>query len=191
MVDCRAKGEQQCCNGWAVNAGLWRSIFALAHDIGLHSISVCKVKAHRNVSQARNCFDRLKIVCNSRCDVLAKLGAKDHPFDGDVYSRLKEQSSDVKQVCKYMSQFVVHCAKQRGKGDRVKYDRVKITADTQDLTELDAQHVHAASLTQVATSAGSLLDRFKAGEVGPKLLDLLSRVRMREQGSFVQSADGG
>ena len=81
--------------------------FAKAEDLGIDFVHVFKVKAHRSIKSSENMYDSLKILGNARADVLAKLAARRHPWDGDLYQRICDQKLLIVQNAKYIARVSV------------------------------------------------------------------------------------
>jgi len=97
------KGQQACCSSWAIYCNLWQQNFDKALDLGIQSIRVFKVKAHRSIKTSLNMYDSLKILANCRADVLCKEAAAKHFANKLWYDKLKSQKQLVVENAKFLA----------------------------------------------------------------------------------------
>jgi len=102
------KGQQVCCSSWSIYCNLWQQVFDKAQDLGIESVHVFKVKAHRSIKTSLNMFDSLKILANQRADVLCKEAAAKHFANKNWYDRLKCQKQLIVENAKFLAR--VLCA---------------------------------------------------------------------------------
>ena len=122
VKDSWARGEYALTNGWVVNAGLWKQVCALANDVGLDNIYVCKVKAHRKLTPAIVGYDRQCLKGNVYADVGAKRGVKMHPGSDDQLQKFKKVRSAYVAVVQFMAK---SCVRRLAKMEpRPKLDRI-------------------------------------------------------------------
>jgi len=84
------KPKSLVCSGWALHSDLWRKIYKVAEELGLESVEVFKVAAHRSIRTAVDMYDSLKILSNGRADELAKKGAGLHPCNQLLYDSITQ-----------------------------------------------------------------------------------------------------
>jgi len=102
------KGQQVSCSSWAIYCNLWQQVFSKAQDLGIETIRVYKVKAHRSIKTSLNMYDSLKILANRRADVLCKEAAAKHFANKVWYDKLKCQKQLIVENAKFLAR--VLCA---------------------------------------------------------------------------------
>ena len=113
VVEQFREGRYANTHGWAIDAGLWVSVFDKAEDLGLEFIKVHKVQAHRKLEHAENAYDRMQIQANSRADALAKFGVELHPDNKDFRKTCVADARKLSHILKFMAKCLAYSIDNR------------------------------------------------------------------------------
>jgi len=107
VIDVWGAGEQASTYGLSVHVGLWKAAFRAGRDVGIQSVRLLKVRAHRSVKSCVSRQDGIERHANNFVDVEAKRGATLHPTNRNVSLRVARSAAAVPMVGKYLSRLAV------------------------------------------------------------------------------------